>query len=427
MIRGILFLYACLLCLSSPAQFLSNSALTGFGAGEDENTGPTPYSGMASAGLALSNYGWLNLSNPASLNSNQVTVFESGLKARLGIVRDSSSEMISRRALFDHIVVGVPLKKRIWNAAFGLRPAYSTGYNFKFREGKDQFLITENHRGQGSLNRVFLSQAITPQLFFKDSLRHSISIGLEASYLFGNYVFDSNYDLRGPDSLSSLGSYSKNQYRAGLLNAKAGLLYRFRLPKERFLSLALTYEQTYSGNYYSSNFDYRYFYVGTSARFLDTVSYNTEIRNEAVLPSILQLGLGYTTPKWQLALDFIRNDFTRVQWFLSNPELPTSSEIRVGMQYFPGVNSTQGFLKHTHYRSGLRYKEYAIRPGGTPIQEYAVAIGAGFPLKKSTSTVNLAVEAIQRIGGSPQLTEQILQIKFGVALNDRWFDRRKFD
>ena len=75
----------------------------------------------------------------------------------------------------------------------------------------------------------------------------------------------------------------------------------------------------------------------------------------------------------------------------------------------------------------------ALNLKNTPLSEYALSLGFGFPVGKSYilqnfSMVNLSVE-LGRRGTTTNglIRENFLKATIGFTINDRWFQKPKFD
>ena len=109
----------------------------------------------------------------------------------------------------------------------------------------------------------------------------------------------------------------------------------------------------------------------------------------------------------------------------------------VGAQYIPNKNAgtKESYFKKVFYRAGFRYTNSFLELQNTPLKDYAITFGAGFPLRKikvgetySQSIINIGFEIGQMGTTDTQLIkEQYVKAIVGFTLNDRWFIKRKYD
>ena len=73
---------------------------------------------------------------------------------------------------------------------------------------------------------------------------------------------------------------------------------------------------------------------------------------------------------------------------------------------------------------GKNYLEF----NGKELPEYEANLGIGFPLKRVLSELSLSGE-FTHLGSLEEnpLAISTFRISLGVTLNDRWFQKRKFD
>ena len=108
--------------------------------------------------------------------------------------------------------------------------------------------------------------------------------------------------------------------------------------------------------------------------------------------------------------------------------LKNSRTIAAGLQYFPNSQSPDGILGHTYYRFGYKNTALPYYLNDTQILENAFTLGAGFPLRKAVSTVNIGMEIGRRGTTLANLVkENYFMINVGFTINDRWFIKTKYD
>jgi hypothetical protein len=105
----------------------------------------------------------------------------------------------------------------------------------------------------------------------------------------------------------------------------------------------------------------------------------------------------------------------------------------LGAQFIPDPRPNAIYLKRVHYRLGMRYMQTALELKNTPLNEYGLVVGFGFPVGRSFilqnfSMVNIGVEFGQRgTVTNGLIKENYLKASIGFTINDRWFQKPKFD
>ena len=108
----------------------------------------------------------------------------------------------------------------------------------------------------------------------------------------------------------------------------------------------------------------------------------------------------------------------------------------MGVQYFPANAKTLNskYFSFVKYRGGFYYGPDPVKIN-KQINQYAFTLGAGFPLTSiqrirfgEYAVFNAAIEAGGRGNkNNGSIREGILRFNFGVSMNARWFQKRKYD
>jgi hypothetical protein len=92
-----------------------------------------------------------------------------------------------------------------------------------------------------------------------------------------------------------------------------------------------------------------------------------------------------------------------------------------------------GYYKHIQYRAGLRYSQTALVLRNTQLSEYAISIGAGFPVGTdyrglNFGMINAGVEVGQRgTTADGLIRERFVKVRIGFTINSKWFTKPKID
>ena len=90
--------------------------------------------------------------------------------------------------------------------------------------------------------------------------------------------------------------------------------------------------------------------------------------------------------------------------------------------------SVNKYWKLIKFRFGGKFQKSYLQLYNTQLNETSVTFGFGFPLRKTKSEINLAVEMGERgTTNNNLIKEQFLRFQIGLSLKDSWFVKRKYD
>jgi hypothetical protein len=155
-------------------------------------------------------------------------------------------------------------------------------------------------------------------------------------------------------------------------------------------------------------------------------------QTDLTLPSKLSIGVGIGKPrKW-----FVGTEYTTQQTSkFYNPlysSLTTAYEdastFSLGGFYIPQYNSFTSYFKRVVYRGGLHFEKTGLIINNESIKEFGMSFGLGLPVGNIFSNANLGVEIGKRgTTNSNLIQENFINFQLSLSLNDRWFQKRKYD
>ena len=108
-----------------------------------------------------------------------------------------------------------------------------------------------------------------------------------------------------------------------------------------------------------------------------------------------------------------------------------ASTLSLGGFYIPKYNSFTNYWERVVYRAGLRFETTGLQVQNESIKEFGMSFGVGLPVgtnRNPFSNANLGIEIGKRGTTNANLIqENFLKFKISLSLNDRWFQKRKFD
>ena len=113
---------------------------------------------------------------------------------------------------------------------------------------------------------------------------------------------------------------------------------------------------------------------------------------------------------------------------IDNAVFEDASTISLGGFYIPRYDSFNNYLKRVVYRAGLRFENTGLIVNDQAIKEFGISFGMGLPVGRIFSNANVGVEIGKRGTTNANLVqENFINFQVSLSLNDRWFEKRKFN
>lgn len=166
----------------------------------------------------------------------------------------------------------------------------------------------------------------------------------------------------------------------------------------------------------------------------DTIENTKGHQGKITIPMSFGFGIAIKKgDKWMIAADIAIQNWSDYSAFGQSQGLKNSLRTSLGAQFIPDSRPSATYFKRAHYRLGVRYMQTALELKSTPLNEYAGSFGIGFPVGRSYilqsfSMVNIGVEVGQRgTLTNGLIKENFIKASVGFTINDRWFQKPKFD
>ncbi len=404
------------------AQVKINSPYTRFGLGWlVENRFETRIMAMGGIRIGVQDKGLLNPGNPASYAAFDSTtfVFQGGV---FGMTETLKTQEISENANYftmSHLLFGFQVT-RWWKTSLGVLPFSYTGYDLYAEEELEDIGRTRYvYQGSGGFNKLYWGNAIVP---FK-----GLSVGFNASYLFGTISHERVVTF--PDSIFIKNTRMEASYTAKDFYFDFGVQYRAKLKHRLYLISGLTFGNETKMN---SNADILattyYGDVNTVTIYTDTIINIPNVRGNFILPR--EFGVGFSLHKegqWLVGADFDWQNWKSFSLFDQPDSLQNSWHIAVGGEIIPDRSSIDSYWDKVSYRLGFRYERSYLKLRNTNINEIGISFGLGFPLRRSQTTLNLAVEIGKRgTLANDLIQENFVRFTFSVNIFEHWFIKSKY-
>ena len=409
-----------------------NSPYSRFGIGDVQPTyfGQTRALGGAATGLR--EYNSINFFNPASYSAIKLTTLESGLRMNLTQLQSQNDKQFNINAQYGYLGLAFPLTNK-WGLSVGLLPYGNMGYSQSLTQ-KDNILGPENaiYSGEGGLTQGYIGTGY--------EIIKGLSIGFNAGYVFGNLA-----QIQSLEFVNSRGTASDTIYNSRISGKTSlggflfgyGIQYQFNIGKDSRFTLA--YSGNYKTNIITRNRSYTQRYSSSSKDneiIIDTVSTINNGKSNTVLPTTHNFGIAYHfRDRLLVTTDYKLGKWSEFQYQGIGQHFTNSYQVALGVQYTPDLTSVSSYLALVDYRIGGNFGQTYLNLNGTQINQYAVTLGFGLPIRAGggynpsqiSSKLNLGFEYGQRgTIASNLVKENYLNIHVGYVLNQLWFYRKRY-
>ncbi|MFD2822943.1 hypothetical protein ACFS5M_04635 [Lacinutrix iliipiscaria] len=436
MIKKLVLVFIAIIAIQSQAQEGTASPYSFYGIGSLKFKGTVENRSMGGLSIYTDSI-HVNLRNPASYGGNNLAIYNDegrpmkfsvgGSHTSTKLKSDSSSDRVSS-STFDYLSIALPIGKL--GVGFGLLPYTSVGY--KLENFEDNGDLSTRFSGEGGINKTYLSLGY--------QITDGLSIGVDANYNFGNIKGSTiKYVYNDEGELVQYQSRENNRSDLSGLNFNLGLLYKTKIKGKLELVSGLTYSP--KSDLKSRNersFNTITINNSTGQEFVvNTIEADLESQDlketKLVLPSKFSFGVGIGQPrKWFVGAEstFLQTSKFENELYSSvNTSYENSSTFSFGGFYIPNYNSFRGYWKRIVYRAGFRTEKTGLKINGESINEFGMSFGVGLPVGNNLlSNMNLGFEFGKRGTTNKNLIkENFINFQLSLSLNDRWFQKRKFD
>lgn len=435
MIKKLVLVFIAVFAIQSYAQEGSASPYSFYGIGSLKFKGTVENQSMGGIGVYMDSI-HVNLKNPASYGGDNLALYNNegrpvkfsvgGSHSRTTLKSNTSSDKVSS-STFDYIALSIPMGKL--GIGVGLIPYTSVGYKLETLNAAGA--LSDRFRGEGGVNRTYLSAGY--------KINDNFSVGVDARYNFGKIKNSTIEFLYNND-----GALTQYQSRENNISDLSGLSFNLGLSYKKMITdkLELMSSLTYSPKSNLNSRNERYFntiVIDASGRELivNTLNANLEARGlketELTLPSTWSLGAGVGQPrKWFVGAEYTAqktSDFSNALYASTNTKFEDATTFSLGGFFIPNYNSFS-YLSRVVYRAGVRFEKTGLNINNQSIKEFGISFGVGIPVGslRAFSNANFGVEIGNRgTTNSNLIQENFVNFNISLSLNDRWFQKQKYD
>jgi len=430
MIKKLIIVFITFFALQSYAQEGTASPYSFYGIGSLKFKGTVENRSMGGLSIYTDSI-HLNLSNPAGYAGNNLKAFNNesrpvkftlgGTYSSVNLKNATESDKTSTTT-FDYFALNVPMGK--FGLTLGLMPYTSVGYKLQSMDGD---MLSNRYTGEGGLNRAFTGIGY--------QITEDLSVGAEVSYNFGNIqntVVEFLYDDDG--DLVEYQTRENNRSDLSGLNVNLGLSYKTMISDKLQLTTGFTY--TPSSEVVSKNErDFSTIVINslTGEEFvMNTLPSENLNETNLTLSSKVSFGAGIGQPrKWFVGAEYTTQEasgFSNSLFTTDNATFVNATSIKFGGFYIPNYESFSNYWKRVTYRAGVHFEHTGLKINNEDIREFGMSFGAGLPMGGLFSSANLGVEFGKR-GTTNQnlIQENFVNFQISLSLNDRWFQKIKYN
>ncbi|HWZ34998.1 MAG TPA: hypothetical protein VNW51_02510, partial [Mucilaginibacter sp.] len=386
---------------------------------------------------SINRYSSINPQNPASYGAIAFTVIDAGIYAnKLSLSQSGQPSQKNSNFRMSHLAFAIPIGSSS-AMSFGLLPYSQVGYNYTksikgYGTGSavDTNATNYIYSGEGGLNKAYIGYGF--------AIARSFLFGVNASYIFGNLKHNQVVEM--PQLNGALNTSVERNNAIGGWNYDYGFQYIHDISLTRHLTFGYSGSAGTQLNSKSSYIISHYTFDASGNRNvnMDSVVNQQNTQSKIQLPQVHHFGVSYQQDlKFLVGADYSIGKWADLRIDGTNPGTVNSSTFNIGGQYTPNINALHSWLSTLDYRFGVMLDNtYYNVPnvsgsGYTNIKSKSVNVGVGIPLRGSQtsySKLNLSAEFGQRgTLNNGLVKENFINFRIGFTLNDRWFQRWKFD
>ena len=398
----------------------TTSPFSRYGIGDLNHYGYGRTAAMGGASLGSRHSVQINSSNPASYDSNDSLsfVFDFGIDGTFSNYKGNQESMYVNNINFRYFSLSWPVTKWL-GAAMGVQPFSDMGYQVAYNESIPDIGTTYyNYQGEGTTSKAFFGTSVSPV--------KGLSIGANLNYIFGRLNKNTGTAFENPELFNLT---ITEGIRLRDFTFTYGLQYDHEIKKDEFLTLGVTFENKTDLTVLHRLYSYKNLTVGTSSLSVTKDSIPEE-KNIIKLPTTLGIGLSYNKiNKLEINADYYHAGWSKSTFLgVSDPLITDQNRISAGFEYIPEALSIRSYLKRVRYRAGIHQENSYLKLNDHQIKEFGISFGAGFPLPKSKSTLNIAIEMGKKGTTNDNLVrENYTKLSIYLNLYDHWFSKRKFE
>ncbi|RYU86927.1 hypothetical protein EWM62_17405 [Mucilaginibacter terrigena] len=381
--------------------------------------------GIGVATNRINNFSTINPVNPASYAAIGLTVMDIGLYGKFNTLEKTGQKsQTNSNFRLSHIAFGIPLSKRS-AISFGLMPYSEVGYNYRqISQLAPDTIANYIYSGDGGLSKFYLGYGF--------GIGKHLSIGANISYIFGSLKETQSTEV--PALPGFLNSRIEEGNSISGLNYDYGIQYAIDLSEKRHLTFGYSASANTKLNTVNSYIVSSYYRDanGDEGVATDSIINNQQPSAKIQLPMVNRFGVSFQSDgKFLIGADYTMSNWSKLTVAGVNKGLRDSKTFNLGGQFTPNINSLSSYFAAVDYRLGFIYDQTYLNVNNTDIKRYAATFGLGLPLRSNNSSfykINIGAEIGKRGTLVNSLVkENYINVHLSFSINDKWFQKYKFD
>lgn len=417
----ILFAILSLIPIFSGAQIRINSPYSRFGLGWIvDSRFETRNMAMGGIRYGVQGAAFVNPANPASYAAfdSASFVLEAGL---FGTTTRITTEDLSDAGSYismSHIMFGIPVTSW-WRTSFGLLPFSYVGYDVYSNQeleniGNVQYVFA----GSGGLNQVYWGNGFR--------VYKGLYAGFNVKYLFGR--IDNERGVWFPEDIYVKTTEISSSFNARDFFFDIGLQYKAKLKEKLSLTMGIDFGPEVK---MKSRADYlvtTYYGKYNSAQiYIDTIEQKLRTDGYFIMPT--SVGTGFVIEQkenWLFGADFSWQNWKEFEFYEQKDSLLNSWTIAAGGELIPDIRSLS-YSDRMSYRLGGHFTHSYLNLEDTPINEFGISFGLGFPIRRTRTTMNITME-LGKMGTTRNdlIQESFARMTLGINIFETWFLKSKY-
>lgn len=423
MIRKFLYLFAIANTGLAAAQDGTVSPYSFYGIGENRFKGVNEIKDMGSLAVYTDSL-HMNSLNPASYGQLQRATLSLGASYRNTAMKSNLGTTKTTTGSFDYLTLSLPVAKKL-GVAVGIMPYTFSGYKVVNQTQQNEMTVKNQFDGDGGINRTFLGVGY--------KITNNLSIGAEAAYLFGDITQTTIKFITDSGNGFPLDAGT----RQVLVNDYSGFDFNFAVNYKRKISGKNWFHvngtfspETTLSNDLSSQLEIVRPNANEGYDVVDAAETITRT-SDFINPMKYSLGIGIGNPfKWFVGAEYAyaNTEAYNQNYTYDIARFEDSQKFSLGGFYTPKYNSYTSYFQTITYRGGFRFENTGLVLNNEKINDMAVHAGVGLPVGTYFSSLNIGLEYGKRgTKNNNLIQENYFSVSIGLSLNDRWFEKRKFN
>ena len=414
----------CTFFLFTEAQAQSSaSTYSALGIGDFNYSGLTHNQAMGGLGISYGNAWNPNVVNPALSTKNTIFNFEAALNYRKIAADNGTEKSDVDGGGLSYIAFSLPVKVNKATVGLGLNQLTSVNYRLLIQSpvSNTDIQALNSIKGDGGISEAYLSYGMI--------VAKNLSLGLQASYLFGSTIRTDQLALFDKEA-TQVGITTEYYERLTVsdVGLKGGAYYFLPLNEKSKLHIGAIYQHL--GHVNGKAFAKLASFGQASNPDSDGDLIANDEPGTIYIPDRFGFGVSYEkNNKLVIGLEGQFQDFKKYKSLLDDPlQLKEAVKIGLGLQITPDYLAIDNGLKRGTYRIGLEYQQTPYYLNETNINDLGINFGASLPVNQ-LSLLNLAVKVGQRgTTNNGLIRESYVNFTLGLSLNDNsWFYKRVFE